>query len=49
MKKIMMSINREVFQTLQVQAERREVTVQELVRAVILPDWVKKNRQTKQG
>jgi len=42
MKKFMMTINSQVFHLLEEQAKEREVTVQELVRAVILPYWFKK-------
>jgi hypothetical protein len=42
MKKFMMTINAQVFGLLEAQAEEREVTVQEFVRAVILPYWFKK-------
>jgi len=42
MKKFMMTINPQVFHLLEAQAKEREVTVQELVRAVILPYWFKK-------
>ena len=42
MKKFMMTINAQVFHLLEAQAKEREVTVQEFVRAVILPYWFKK-------
>ena len=42
MKKFMMTINARVFHLLEAQAKEREVTVQEFVRAVILPYWLKK-------
>ncbi len=42
MKKFMMTINAQVFHLLEAQAEEREVSVQEFVRAVILPNWFKK-------
>jgi hypothetical protein len=42
MKKFMMTINAKVLRLLEAQAEEREVSVQEFVRAVILPYWFKK-------
>jgi len=42
MKKFMMTINAQVFHLLEEQAKGREVSVQEFVRAVILPYWFKK-------
>jgi hypothetical protein len=42
MKKFMMTINARVLRLLEAQAEEREVSVQEFVRAVILPYWFKK-------
>jgi len=42
MKKFMMTINAQVFHLLEEEAKDREVSVQEFVRAVILPDWFKK-------
>jgi hypothetical protein len=46
MKKFMMTINAQVFRLLEAQAEEREVSVQEFVRAVILPYWFKKQGLT---
>ena len=42
MKKFMMTINAKVFHLLEEEAKDREVSVQEFVRAVILPYWLKK-------
>jgi len=42
MKKFMMTINAQVFHLLEEEAKDREVSVQEFVRAVILPYWLKK-------
>jgi hypothetical protein len=43
MAKFMQSIGDQTFQVLAGEAGKRDVTVQQLLRAVILPEWVKKN------
>lgn len=41
---MMVSIRDETFQTLCVEAKDRGITIQELLRAVIVPDWIRTNR-----
>lgn len=39
----MLSLREENFQLLELEAQHRGITVQELIRAVIIPDWVKQS------
>ena len=43
MAKFIMSIGDEAFKHLEFEAKNRDVTVQQLLRAVIVPDWIKVN------
>lgn len=43
MAKFIMSIGNEAFKLLGSEAKDRDVTVQQLLRAVIVPDWIKQN------
>jgi len=43
----MLSLRDENFKLLTTEAEDRGITVQELIRAVIIPDWVKLNPSAK--
>jgi len=43
MNKIMLSLADETFLTVSSQAKKRGISVQELLRAVIVPEWVKEN------
>jgi hypothetical protein len=43
MAKLMISIRDENFQLLTYEAKDRGITIQELIRAVIVPDWVRVN------
>ena len=43
MAKFMLSLRDENFKRLETEAGDRGITVQELIRAVIIPDWVKIN------
>ena len=45
--KFMLSLRDESFELLQTEAEDRGISIQELIRAVIIPDWVKLNTATK--
>jgi hypothetical protein len=45
--KFMLSLRDESFELLQTEAEDRGISIQELIRAVIIPDWVKLNIATK--
>jgi hypothetical protein len=47
MAKFMLSLRDENFKLLTTEAEDRGITVQELIRAVIIPDWVKVNNNVK--
>ncbi len=47
MAKFMLSLRDENFNLLTNEAEDRGITVQELIRAVIIPDWVKINTLAK--
>ena len=49
MAKFMLSLRDENFKLLTNEAEDRGITVQELIRAVIIPDWVKLNPTAKQN
>src|SRR6267143_1442996 len=42
-----LSLRDEVFELLQTEAEDRGISIQELIRAVIIPDWVKVNTVAK--
>lgn len=41
MSKLMVSIGQENFQVLSMEAKVRGITIQELLRAVIVPDWIR--------
>ena len=43
MKKFMMTITKEMYSLLEKQAVDRDVSVQEFIRAVVLPEWIKKH------
>jgi hypothetical protein len=43
MAKFIMSIGDEAFKLLGLEAKNRDVTVQQLLRAVIVPDWIRQN------
>ena len=45
--KFMLSLRDESFELLQTEAEDRGISIQELIRAVIIPDWVKLNTVAK--
>ncbi|OLE91751.1 MAG: hypothetical protein AUF79_02590 [Crenarchaeota archaeon 13_1_20CM_2_51_8] len=47
--KFMLSLRDESFELLQTEAEDRGISIQELIRAVIIPDWVKLNTVAKPG
>jgi hypothetical protein len=43
--KFIMSIGDEAFKLLGLEAKNRDVTVQQLLRAVIVPDWIRQNME----
>jgi hypothetical protein len=43
MNKIMLSVAEETFLTISTLAKKRGISVQELLRAVIVPEWVREN------
>ena len=47
MAKFMLSLRDESFKLLVSEAEERGILIQELIRAVIIPDWVKQNISAK--
>ncbi len=47
MAKFIFSLGDANFRLLQAEAKGRDITIQELIRAVILPDWMKLNLETK--
>ena len=47
MAKFMLSLRDENFQHLVTEAQERGITIQELIRAVIIPDWVKQGSLVK--
>jgi hypothetical protein len=49
MAKFMLSLREENFQLLSSEATDRGITVQELIRAVIIPDWVKLSSPERNG
>ncbi|OLE88916.1 MAG: hypothetical protein AUF79_12720 [Crenarchaeota archaeon 13_1_20CM_2_51_8] len=40
MSKFIMSLGEDAYQVLQLEAKRRLISIQELLRAVIIPEWV---------
>ncbi len=46
MAKFIMSIGDESFKILELEAKNRDVTIQQLLRAVIVPEWIKGNMDT---
>ncbi len=46
MAKFIMSIGDEAFKLLGLEAKNRDVTIQQLLRAVVVPDWIKQNMET---
>ncbi|MBT0160916.1 hypothetical protein G4O51_13130 [Candidatus Bathyarchaeota archaeon A05DMB-2] len=49
MPKFMQSLDDEVFATLQKIAKERGIKVQELLRAVIIPEWLREKHHVKEG
>lgn len=47
MAKFIFSLGDANFQMLKSEAKQRDISIQELLRAVIIPDWMKTNTQTK--
>ncbi len=47
--KFLQSIDDDYYYVLRQMAKARDVTVQELVRAVIIPDWIKKTVEKNSG
>ena len=47
MAKFIMSIGDEAFSVLSREAKTRDVTVQQLLRAVVVPDWIKENLEVR--
>jgi hypothetical protein len=45
MVKFIMTIGNESYNVLAYEAKNRDVTVQQLLRAVVVPDWIKENVQ----
>jgi len=45
MNKIMLSVAEETFLTMLTLAKKRGISIQELLRAVIVPEWVRENLQ----
>ena len=45
MNKIMLSVAEETFLTMSTLAKKRGISIQELLRAVIVPEWVRENLQ----
>jgi len=43
MAKFIMSMGEEAFKLLSVEAGNRDVTVQQLLRAVVVPEWIREN------
>jgi len=44
-RKFMQTLSREAYKTLEREAQRRGVTLQELLRAQIIPDWLRANAE----
>jgi len=40
MEKLLVSLREETLRTITLEAQRRGISVQELLRAVIIPDWI---------
>jgi hypothetical protein len=47
MAKFIFSLGDANFRLLQAEAKARDITIQELIRAVIIPDWMKLNMENK--
>jgi len=47
MNKIMLSVAEETFLTMSTLAKKRGISIQELLRAVIVPEWVRENLQSR--
>ena len=45
MAKFMQSLDDDIFKKLQRIADSRGITIQELIRAVIIPDWLKEEKK----
>jgi len=43
MAKVILSVREETFRVLATEARKRDVNVQQLLRAVIVPEWVREN------
>jgi len=48
MPKFMQSLNQEIYNRLREIAKSRGITIQELIRAVIIPDWLREKKRDKQ-
>ena len=46
MPKFMQSLGPETYQRLAIEAKMRDVTVQSLIRTIIVPDWIRKTSAT---
>ncbi len=49
MPKFMQTLNEQMYRELEKLAKKRGVTVQELIRAVVLPEWMTHQRTDKQS
>jgi len=47
MAKFMQTLDDEIYQELEALAKQRGITVQEIIRAVIIPGWLKQEKQEK--
>jgi predicted DNA-binding ribbon-helix-helix protein len=45
MKKILQTINESIYAKLEKIAKRKGITVQELIRAVIIPNWLEEQKE----
>ena len=45
MPKFIQTLNNEIYRKLETIAKKRGITIQELIRAVIIPEWLKQHEQ----
>lgn len=43
MRKFLQSVGMKTWRLLRAEAQKRDISIQELIRSVIIPDWVKAN------
>ncbi len=49
MRKFILTLGYDAYQLLQLESKRRGITVQQLLRAVIIPEWIEGNGSAQKG